>query len=126
MALDLAGGELKLFADARVDEDAVTLSALRAGLGAGTLTAEGKLGLKDTQPFSFKGKLANFDPARLAKVAPGRINADFSTTGSLAKVLRVALDFGLHESEYRPGCRRPAPARSGSRASGCCPARRPC
>ena len=100
VALDLAGGELKLFADARVDEDAVTLSALRAGLGAGTLTAEGKLGLKDTQPFSFKGKLANFDPARLAKVAPGRINADFSTTGSLAKVLRVALDFGLHESEY--------------------------
>ncbi len=100
VALDLAGGELKLFADARVDEDAVTLSALRAGLGAGTLTAEGKLGLKDTQPFSFKGKLANFDPARLAKVAPGRINADFSTTGSLARVLRVALDFGLHESEY--------------------------
>ncbi|CAG2156912.1 hypothetical protein LMG19282_05339 [Cupriavidus campinensis] len=100
VALDLAGGELKLFADARVDEDAVTVSALRAGLGAGTLTAEGKLGLKDTQPFSFKGKLANFDPARLAKVAPGRINADFSTTGSLAKVLRVALDFGLHESEY--------------------------
>lgn len=100
VALDLAGGELKLFADARVDEDAVTLAALRAGLGAGTLTAEGRLGLKDAQPFSFKGKLANFDPARLAKVAPGRINADFSTTGSLAKVLKVALDFGLHESEY--------------------------
>jgi len=104
VALDLAGGDLKLFADARVDADAVTLAALRAALGTGsatgTLTAEGKLGLKDTQPFSFKGKLANVDPARLAKVAPGRINADFSTSGSLAKGLKVALDFGLHESEY--------------------------
>jgi len=100
VALDVAGGEIKLFADARIDEDAVTLTALRAGLGSGTLTADGKLGLKDQQAFDFKGKLANFDPARLAKVAPGRINAEFSTKGSLAKVLRVALDFALGESEY--------------------------
>lgn len=100
VALDVAGGEIKLFADARIDEDAVTLATLRAGLGSGTLTAEGKLGLKDQQPFDFKGKLANFDPARLAKVAPGRINAEFSTRGSLEKVLRVALDFALGESEY--------------------------
>lgn len=100
VALDVAGGEIKLFADARIDEDAVTLAALRAGLGSGTLTADGKLGLKDDQAFDFKGKLSNFDPARLAKVAPGRINADFSTRGSLAKVLRVALDFALGESEY--------------------------
>jgi translocation and assembly module TamB len=100
VALDVAGGEIKLFADARIDEDAVTLTTLRAGLGSGTLTAEGKLGLKDQQPFDFKGKLANFDPARLAKVAPGRINAEFSTRGSLEKVLRVALDFALGESEY--------------------------
>lgn len=100
VALDVAGGEIKLFADARIDEDAVTLTALRAGLGAGTLTADGKLGLKDAQAFDFKGKLANFDPARLAKVAPGRINADFSAKGSLAHVLRVALDFAIGESEY--------------------------
>lgn len=100
VALDVSGGEIKLFADARIDEDAVTLTALRAGLGGGTLTADGKLGLKDEQAFEFKGKLANFDPARLAKVAPGRINADFSTKGSLEKVLRVALDFALGESEY--------------------------
>ncbi|GJG93446.1 translocation/assembly module TamB domain-containing protein [Cupriavidus pauculus] len=100
VALDVAGGEIKLFADARIDEDAVTLTALRAGLGSGTLVADGKLGLKDEQPFDFKGKLTNFDPARLAKVAPGRINAEFSTKGSLARVLRVALDFSLGESEY--------------------------
>lgn len=105
VALDLAGGELKLFADARVDEEAVTLTALRAGIGAGTLTADGKLALKDEQAFQFKGKLANFDPARVARVAPGRINADFSTTGSLAAgsakdLLRVAVDFALRESEY--------------------------
>jgi translocation and assembly module TamB len=100
VALDVSGGDIKLFANASVDKDAVTLSTLRAGLGSGTLTADGKLGLKDEQAFSFKGKLADFDPARLAKVAPGRINADFSTTGSLAKVLRVAVDFALKESEY--------------------------
>ncbi|WP_019449125.1 translocation/assembly module TamB domain-containing protein [Cupriavidus sp. BIS7] len=100
VALDVAGGEIKLFANASVDADALTLTALRAGLGSGTLTAEGKLGLKGEQAFSFKGKLANFDPARVAKVAPGRINADFSTTGSLAKTLRMAVDFGLNESEY--------------------------
>jgi len=100
VALDVAGGEIKLFADAKIDEESVTLSALRAGLGSGTLTADGKLGLKGEQAFDFKGKLANFDPSRLAKVAPGRINADFSTKGSLANVLRVALDFALGESEY--------------------------
>ncbi|CAG9179214.1 translocation/assembly module TamB domain-containing protein [Cupriavidus pampae] len=105
VALDLAGGELKLFADARVDEDAVTLTSLRAGIGAGTLTADGRLALKEEQAFHFKGKLANFDPARVAKVAPGRINADFSTTGTLSTGsvpdrLRVAVDFGLRESEY--------------------------
>lgn len=100
VALDVAGGEIKLFADARIDAEAVTLAALRAGLGSGTLTADGKLGLKDAQAFDFKGKLTNFDPARLARVAPGRINADFSAKGSLANVLRVALDFALGESEY--------------------------
>lgn len=100
VAMDLAGGELKLFADARVDGEALTLEALRAGLGAGTLTAEGKLGLQDEQAFQFKGKLANFDPARLAKVAPGRINAEFTANGTLARTLRVALDFGLRDSEY--------------------------
>jgi translocation and assembly module TamB len=99
VALDVSGGDIKLFANASVDKDAVTLSTLRAGLGSGTLTADGKLGLKDEQAFSFKGKLADFDPARLAKVAPGRHQCDFSTTGSLAKVLRVAVDFGS-ESEY--------------------------
>lgn len=100
MALDLAGGEIRLFADARLDADALTLAALRASLGAGTLNAEGKLALKDKQDFAFQGKIAGFDPARLAKVAAGRINADFSTTGSLAEELRVALEFAVHDSEY--------------------------
>ncbi|CAG9175876.1 hypothetical protein LMG23992_03039 [Cupriavidus laharis] len=100
VALDLSGGELKLFADASMDEETLTLSALRATLGAGTLTADGKLGLKDQQAFDFKGKLAAFDPARLAKVASGSINADFSATGTLAKEVRAAVDFTVRESEY--------------------------
>ncbi|WP_042886986.1 translocation/assembly module TamB domain-containing protein [Cupriavidus necator] len=100
LALDLSGAALKLFADADIDAEAVTLSTLRATVGPGVLTAEGKLGLKDKQPFSFKGKLASFDPSRLAKVAAGRINADFTATGEIAPVLGVALDFAVHESEY--------------------------
>ncbi|EHP40468.1 gramicidin S biosynthesis protein GrsT [Cupriavidus basilensis OR16] len=100
VALDLAGGEYKLFADAHLDGEAVTLSSLRAGIGAGTLIADGKLSLKDTQPFSFKGKLTNFDPARVAEVAPGRINAEFSTSGTLAPEPRVALDFAVRDSVY--------------------------
>lgn len=99
-ALDLAGGEFKLFADVRLDAEALTLTALRAGIGAGTLNAEGKLSLKDEQPFSFKGKLTNFDPARVAAVAPGRINADFTTSGTLAPQRRVALDFAVRDSVY--------------------------
>jgi translocation and assembly module TamB len=100
VALDLSGAALKLFADASIDADTVTLGTLRATVGPGVLSAEGKLGLKDKQPFSFKGKLASFDPSRLAKVAAGRINADFSATGEIAPVLGVALDFAVHESEY--------------------------
>lgn len=99
-ALDLAGGEFKLFADVRLDAEALTLTALRAGIGAGTLNAEGKLSLKDEQPFSFKGKLANFDPASVAAVAPGSINADFATSGTLAPQRRVALDFAVRDSVY--------------------------
>ncbi|WP_454722616.1 MULTISPECIES: translocation/assembly module TamB domain-containing protein [Cupriavidus] len=100
LAVDLSGGELKLFADAHLDADAVTLTALRAGLGKGTLNAEGTLSLKDAQPFDFKGKLVNFDPARLAEVAPGNINADFATSGTLAPERRVALDFTVRDSVY--------------------------
>jgi len=100
LAVDLSGGELKLFADARLDADAVTLTALRAGIGRGTLSAEGTLSLKDAQPFSFKGKLANFDPARLAAVAPGNINAEFAASGTLAPERRVALDFTVGDSVY--------------------------
>ncbi|MDQ0143909.1 translocation/assembly module TamB domain-containing protein [Cupriavidus necator] len=100
VALDLSGGPFKLFADASMDAETVTLAALRAVVGTGLLTAEGKLGLKDKQPFSFKGKLSAFDPARVTKVAAGRINADFTATGELAPQLDVALDFAVHESEY--------------------------
>ncbi|MHA7681518.1 translocation/assembly module TamB domain-containing protein [Cupriavidus sp. PET2-C1] len=100
VALDLAGGEYKLFADAHLDGEAVTLTSLRAGIGAGTLNADGKLSLKDAQPFSFKGKLINFDPARVAEVAPGRINADFTASGTLAPEHRVALDFAVRDSVY--------------------------
>jgi translocation and assembly module TamB len=100
VALDVAGGEWKLFADARIDPDNVTLAALRASVGPGTLHAEGKLGLKEQQAFSFKGKLANLDPARLAAVAKGRINADFTASGTLAGEPRVGVDFGVHDSEY--------------------------
>ncbi|MGO4325703.1 translocation/assembly module TamB domain-containing protein, partial [Cupriavidus sp. M-11] len=100
VAVDLSGGGLKLFADAHLDADAVTLTALRAGIGTGSLNAEGKLSLKDGQPFSFKGKLANFDPARLAEVAPGSINADFTTSGTLAPERRISIEFAVRDSVY--------------------------
>jgi len=100
VALNLIGGDLKLFADASLEQDALRLASLRATLGPGTLTAEGTLGLKDKQAFDFKGKLADFDPSRLAKVAAGRINGDFSATGTLAPPLRAAVDFTLRDSVY--------------------------
>lgn len=100
VALDLTGRDLKLFADAHIDPDALTLSALRASAGAGTLTGDGRLGFKDKQEFAFKGKLANLDPARLAAVAPGRINAEFTAAGTLADGRRVAVDFSVGDSEY--------------------------
>lgn len=100
VALDLGGGELKLFADARIDADAVTLAALRLGVAQGSVHAEGRLGLKDQQPFSFKGRVSDLDPARLASVAKGRINATFDASGTLAGEPRVAADFSIGDSEY--------------------------
>lgn len=100
VALDLSGGELKLFADARVDPEAVTLAALRVGVGPGSLHAEGRLGLKDQQAFAFKGRVANLDPARLASVAAGRINANFNASGTLAGEPRVTADFAIADSQY--------------------------
>lgn len=100
VALDLGGGELKLFADARIDADAVTLAALRLGVAQGSVHAEGRLGLKEQQPFSFKGRISDLDPARLANVAKGRINANFDASGTLAGEPRVAADFSIGDSEY--------------------------
>ncbi|UXC35468.1 translocation/assembly module TamB domain-containing protein [Cupriavidus gilardii] len=100
VALDLGGGELKLFADARIDADAVTLAALRLGVAQGSLHAEGRLGLKEQQPFSFKGRITDLDPARLASVAKGRINANIDASGTLAGEPRVAADFSIGDSEY--------------------------
>ncbi|WP_456281840.1 translocation/assembly module TamB [Cupriavidus sp. JZ107] len=100
VALDLGGGELKLFADARIDADAVTLAALRLGVAQGSVHAEGRLGLKEQQPFSFKGRITDLDPARLASVAKGRINANFDASGTLAGEPRVAADFSIGDSEY--------------------------
>ncbi len=100
VALDLADGPLKLFADASLTQDKLTLSTLRAGVGPGQLTAEGELGLAGEQAFRFQGRLANFDPARLVKVAAGRINAEFRAAGSLAGTMRAAVDFTVRDSEY--------------------------
>jgi len=100
VALDLADGPLKLFADAKVEDDKLTLTSLRAGVGPGALTAEGELGFAGDQAFRFKGRLASFDPSRLAKVAPGSINAEFAASGSLAGTPRVALDFTVRDSVY--------------------------
>ncbi|MCD9120246.1 translocation/assembly module TamB domain-containing protein [Cupriavidus sp. UGS-1] len=100
VALDLGGGELKLFADARIDADAVTLAALRLGVAQGSVHAEGRLGLKEQQPFSFKGRITDLDPAGLASVAKGRINANFDASGTLAGEPRVAADFSIGDSEY--------------------------
>lgn len=100
VALDLGGGELKLFADARIDADAITLAALRLGVAQGSVHAEGRLGLKEQQPFSFKGRITDLDPARLASVAKGRINANFDASGTLAGEPRVAADFSIGDSEY--------------------------
>ncbi|MBY4899289.1 translocation/assembly module TamB domain-containing protein [Cupriavidus sp. AU9028] len=100
VALDIGGGPLKLFADARIDAEAVTLAALRVGLADGSVQAEGRLGLKEQQPFAFKGRIANLDPSRLADVARGRINASFDANGTLAEVIRAALDFSIGDSEY--------------------------
>ncbi|NSX04525.1 translocation/assembly module TamB domain-containing protein [Cupriavidus gilardii] len=100
VALDLGGGELKLFADARIDADAVTLAALRLGVAQGSVHAEGRLGLKEQQPFSFKGRVSDLDLSRLASVAKGRINANFEGSGTLAGEPRVAADFSIGDSEY--------------------------
>ncbi len=100
VALDLGGGELKLFADARIDADAITLAALRLGVAQGSVHAEGRLGLKEQQAFSFKGRISDLDPARLASVAKGRINANFDASGTLAGEPRVAADFSIGDSEY--------------------------
>jgi len=100
VALDLTGSDLKLFADANIDADSLTLGSLRAAVGPGVLTADGKLGFKDKRAFEFKGRVSNLDPARLAKVAPGRINADFTASGTLEGEPRAALGFAVGESEY--------------------------
>lgn len=100
VALDLAGAQLKLFADARIDPDAITLAALRLGVGQGSVHAEGRLARKDQQAFAFKGRVANLDPARLASVAAGRINANFNASGTLAGEPRVNADFTIGDSQY--------------------------
>ncbi|MGL6158484.1 MAG: translocation/assembly module TamB domain-containing protein, partial [Ralstonia mannitolilytica] len=100
VALDLAGGDMRAQAKAVLDAAQVAVENAQVSLGRSRLTLAGTLRHDDAQSFAFKGKLAEFDPARLAKVAKGRINADLDAHGTLAEPIDAAIKFAVRDSDY--------------------------
>lgn len=104
VALDLAGGDMRAQAKAVLDAAQVAVETAQVSLGRSRLTLAGALKHDDAQSFAFKGNLAEFDPSRLAKVAKGRINADFDARGTLGEPMgepmTAAIKFAVRNSEY--------------------------
>ncbi|WP_254659160.1 translocation/assembly module TamB domain-containing protein [Ralstonia pickettii] len=100
VALDLAGGAMRAQAKAVLDAAQVAVEGAQVSLGRSRLTLAGTLKHDDTQSFAFKGNLAEFDPSRLAKVAKGRVNAEFDARGSLGEPIDAAVKFSVRDSEY--------------------------
>ena len=100
VALDLAGGDMRAQAKAVLDATQVAVENAQVALGRSRLTLAGTLKHDDAQSFAFKGNLAQFDPSRLAKVAKGRINAEFDARGTLAEPIDAAIKFAVRDSDY--------------------------
>ncbi|WP_442591166.1 translocation/assembly module TamB domain-containing protein [Ralstonia pickettii] len=100
VALDLAGGDMRAQAKAVLDAAQVAVESAQVSLGRSRLTLAGTLRHDDAQSFAFKGNLAEFDPSRLAKVAKGRINAEFDARGRLGEPIDAAVKFSVRDSEY--------------------------
>ena len=100
VALDLAGGDMRAQAKAVLDATQVAVENAQVALGRSRLTLAGTLKHGDAQSFAFKGNLAQFDPSRLAKVAKGRINAEFDARGTLAEPIDAAIKFAVRDSDY--------------------------
>ncbi|WP_253912976.1 translocation/assembly module TamB domain-containing protein [Ralstonia pickettii] len=100
VALDLAGGDMRAQVKAVLDAAQVAVESAQVSLGRSRLTLAGTLKHDDTQSFAFKGNLAEFDPSRLAKVAKGRVNAEFDAGGSLGEPIDAAVKFSVRDSEY--------------------------
>lgn len=100
VALDLRGGNLRVFVSANADAQQVALDTARLEVADGRLLVDGTLGLQGQQAFALKGRITNFDPAALTTAAKGRINGDLEARGTLAEVLEAVLTFGVRDSEY--------------------------
>lgn len=100
VALDLAGGDMRAQAKAVLDAAQVAVESAQVSLGRSRLTLAGTLKHDDAQSFAFKGNLAEFDPSRLAKVAKGRINAEFDARGTLGEPIDAAVKFAVRDSNY--------------------------
>ncbi|WP_296223597.1 translocation/assembly module TamB domain-containing protein [Ralstonia sp. UBA689] len=100
VALDLAGGDMRAQAKAVLDAAQVAVESAQVSLGRSRLTLAGTLKHDDAQSFAFKGNLAEFDPSRLAKVAKGRINAEFDARGTLGEPIDAAIKFAVRDSDY--------------------------
>ncbi len=100
VALDLAGGDMRAQANAVLDAAQLAVERAQVSLGRSRLTLAGTLKHDDAQSFAFKGNLAEFDPSRLAKVAKGRINAEFDARGTLGEPIDAAIKFAVRDSDY--------------------------
>lgn len=100
VALDLRGGNLRLFVSANADAEQVALDTARLEVAEGRLLIDGTLGLQGQQAFALKGRITNFDPAALTTAAKGRINGELEARGTLAEALEAVLTFGVRDSEY--------------------------
>jgi translocation and assembly module TamB len=104
VALDLAGGDMRAQAKAVLDATQIAVDSAQVSLGRSRLTLAGTLKHDEAQSFAVKGSLAEFDPSRLAKVAKGRINAEFDARGTLGEptsgAIEAAIRFAVRDSDY--------------------------
>ncbi|MBL8470344.1 MAG: translocation/assembly module TamB domain-containing protein [Rhodocyclaceae bacterium] len=98
LRLDLREPRFRVQASARREGDTLALEQFALLAGSGRLELTGTLGLAAAQVLSLRGRLTDFDPARLGQFPAARIHADLRADGTLSP-LAGKLDFRLQDSQ---------------------------
>lgn len=97
----LSQNAMRLAFLARQKGDVLLIESMHAQAGSASISASGKLGLTEPNPFTARGELSRFDPAAFGDFPAAAINGGFDAAGTLRPDWHVQLAYRLARSTFR-------------------------